>query len=518
MIELVRARILIIDLRSQLTYNIERVNRELGYRSAVLPPKKAKEWLVAGYRTDAIILSGGDQSAYDDDAPAPPDEIFTARRADGSKIPILGICYGHQWLAHKLGGSVAAVHAEHGHAVMRVTSDCSVLFKGLPDLQAVWMNHGDSVTRMPPGFRLTAVSQDTNADAAMENVEESMFSLQAHPEATHSECGPRILDNFLRFAGCKKDWQPSSLIDTTRAVLADQIAGGKLLLPYSGGVDSSVAGAIAGPVFGERLQGVTIDGGQLRHNELDEVRSHAELIKLQHYVIDMRSALRFFQWVTHSEAKRKLVFQPHFYERPLRGAIRKFNATHVMQGTLAPDIIESGGTGGDVIKTHHNFGNDLGVPEVIPLSNLFKYEVRALARTLGLPESISERKPFPGPGLFIRVVGKPVTAELLTCVRWADHLVECIVRKDDEFWRNEISQLVVAYLGVDVVGQKGDKRAYAGNIGIRAVKTVDFMTAEGVELPTSMRREIKRVLPANPLVARVNFDETDKPPGATEYE
>jgi GMP synthase (glutamine-hydrolysing) len=235
-------------------------------------------------------------------------------------------------------------------------------------------------------------------------------------------------------------------------------------------------------------------------------------------VIDMSERVAFFAGVTDAQFKRKNVFQKEIYVPGTVGVVRRVAATQFLQGSLVPDFIESGATGGEMIKTHHNIGIDVGVPQLHPLSTLFKYEVRVLARELGLPESVSERKPFPGPGLFIRIVGIPVSNPILDCLRSSTYEVERILQSDQRFWREEVSQPVVGYFGTSTVGQKGDNRVYSGSIVTRVVKTLDYMTAEGVEIPSEMRREIKRVVTKHPLVVRALFDETDKPPGTTEFE
>ncbi len=517
MTTLSRARILIIDLRSQTTKLIERSVRELGYRSAILDPAKAKAWLRGSIDTDAIILSGGDFSIYQENAPRPPEEIFTARRKDGSTIPILGICYGMHYLASKFSGKVAAETPEHGRTTIKRTLP-SFVFGQTPVEQQVWMNHGDSVVSVPEGFAVAAISRESGAIAAIENHEKQIFGVQFHPEATHTIYGKHVLENFLRFCRCAKDWSPSSIIDDIRDELEDVVGGEKVAMGFSGGVDSTVAAAIAAPVLKERLRGITLDADHLRQGELSEIDLHAKAAGLSHHVIDLRHTVALFAEITDAETKRKKVFQQGIYIPEMTRGIRDFGAQYFLQGTLAPDLIESGATGGDTIKTHHNVGIDVGVPQLHPLGNLFKYEVRALARELGLPEGVAERKPFPGPGLFIRVLGTPVTHELLECVRVSNEAVEQILRRDGTFWREEISQLVVAYLGVNTTGQKGDGRVYGGAIVVRAIKTLDFMTAEGLEIPREMWREIKSLVTKHPLVVRAFADSTDKPPATTEFE
>lgn len=519
MSELALARILLVDLRSQLTMNIWRLARELGYRVAILPPKKAAEWLSAGTPTDAIILSGGNFSVFEEGAPQIPGEVFEARRADGSNVPIFGICYGHQGLAYDLGGKVATIHPEYGRTTIRLCQSPSVLFDGLPKEQSVWMNHGDTVTEVPPGFLVTARSRDTNAIAAMENVAENRFSTQFHAEATETVFGPQMLGNFLKFSGAPKDWSASSLVDATRGMLDNELGDDNLVLPFSGGVDSTTVAAIAEPVLRERLHAVTIDARQLRLNEVDEIRLHARAAGLvNHRVVNMHDKVALFAGITDAETKRKVVFQQGIYLPGILGEIQRVSATRVMDGTLGPDLIESGKTGGEIIKTHHNIGLDYGVPQLHPLGNLFKYEVREIARKLGLPESVSERKPSPGPGGFLGIIGVPVCNEYLDCLAESTYHVERILQTNRKFWCEEVSQPVVGYFGTPTTGQKGDGRVYRGFIAVRAVKTLDYMTAEGLEIPSAMRREIKSVVTKHRLVVRCMFDETDKPPATTVFE
>jgi GMP synthase (glutamine-hydrolysing) len=375
----------------------------------------------------------------------------------------------------------------------------------------------------------------------------SMWGVQFHPEVSHTPHGKAILANFLRFAACEQDWQPSSVVASIQEDVAQQVGNERVIFGFSGGVDSTTVSAILAPVLGDRLHAVTIDGGQLRQGELDEIRVHANAAGVDLRVIDGRDvfqevlnnylcrldyrslfgklfarvvnvlAKRVFGYrgVTDAEEKRrrfKLV-----YSLLLVRAANEVGARKMLQGTLAPDRIESGTTGGAVIKSHHNVGLNMGaLAQLHPIGHLFKYEVRALAKEIGLPESVWNRQPFPGPGLFLRVVGVPATPDKLKIVRWADARAREILTGRGIY--DELSQLIVAYLGVNTVGVKGDARVYRGSIVVRAVETIDFMTAEGVWFPKAVADEIKRMLSAHPEIVRVWFDPTDKPPATTEME
>lgn len=516
-----RPKILVIDLRSQTTMLIERCLRERGYRSAVLSPIKAADWVRSGNDTLAVIASGGDFSVYAEGAPRIPQEILTARLPNGKPLPVLGICYGHQVLAHQLGGLVEKKYSEYDpNALIQLTesSEQCALFDGTPERQRVVMNHGDSVTRLPEGFLTLATSAHVDGIAAFADPTNTYLGVLFHPEVTQTRFGQTILENFVRMCGCEKDWWPTSMISTIRDGVVEAARGEKLLEGYSGGVDSSILAAICAPALGRNLRGVTIDADNLRLGELEEIRRHATILGLDLDVIDAGESVALFDTID-AEKKRKRVFQDGIYVPNLVQAIQEFGAELLLQGTTAPDLIESGATGGDVIKTHHNVGIDVGIPQLHPLGHLFKYEVRALGRELGLSKSIWARKPFPGPGLFIRIIGTLVTHQLLACVREADAEVDDILRRSlTEEQYDDISQIVVAYLGINTVGQKGDKRVYTGSILVRAIKTLDFMTAEGVAFGAEIQHEIARTVTRHPLVARAFFDPTGKPPGTTEFE
>jgi GMP synthase (glutamine-hydrolysing) len=510
-------QVLIIELGSQYTLLIGRTLRELGVRSIILEPKRAEAWLKL-HTPRAIILSGSDASVYDTNAPRPPELVLTAQRDDGSLTPVLGICYGMQWMANASGGRVESVekHRAYGPDTIERTAHLDDLLLGLtPTRQQVWMSHGDTVTIPPPGFSVLAKSQ-SGAAAVIGNG--THFGVQFHPEVIETQHGKQILENFLfKIAECDRDWEPKSLVDSIYTdVMSAMGPDDKAIFGLSGGVDSSTLAAVLAPVLGDRLLAVTIDGGQFREGELDEIREHACLIGVQLCIIDARDEFAAaLADVTDAEEKRGR-FRT-LYSKLLQKTGREFGAQWLVQGTLAPDKIESGATGGAVIKTHHNVNLDTGLlKQLHPFDHLFKYEVRDLARALGLPERICEREPFPGPGLFLRILGAPVTPELLEVVCWADARVREILMRHDAL--RHMSQLVVAYMTTPTVGVKGDARVYRGSVIIRAVHTLDFMTAIGIRFPDEPWREIEQTLAQHPLIVRVWEDSMPKPPATTEFE
>lgn len=504
-------QILVVDMGSQYTLVIGRTLRELGFRSAVLSPGKAENWLKSN-EPKAIILSGGSASVYGENSPEPPKNILK------KNIPVLGICYGMQWISHNSAGLVVAHHErkEYGEATA-VFDTKDLLFKGIKKKNIVWASHGDSVEKAPPGFKIIARSGDGKVIEAMSNPGKNIWGVQFHPEVTHTKEGKKILVNFLeRVAKCEKDWQPADMVDDIRNEIARVASGKKAIIGFSGGVDSTALSAALAPVFQKKLLAVCIDTGGLRRNELDEIEFNANAAGVSLKII--KAAGRFQKSIgrqTHSELKRKKFKK--IYGRILEEEAKKFRADFIVQGSLATDLIESGSAGkADLIKSHHNVGLNLKVKELHPFRNLFKYEVRELARSLKLPSSISERQPFPGPGLFIRIIGEPPRKDKLDIVRWADGEVTDILKKYKVY--GEVSQLIVALDCQRTVGIKGDGRVYAYSVIVRGVKTLDFMTAEGVQFPAQVRREISTVVTKHPKIVRVFFDETNKPPATTEME
>lgn len=504
-------QILVIDLKSQYTQVIGRSLRELGFRAAILAPKKAGKWLLKN-NPKAIILSGGSNSVYDERAITPPEVIFE------KKVPILGICYGMQWLAQWFGGEIHAAlkDKEYGKAGIVIDNDIDPIFRGLIGNKTVWASHGDSVSKLPDGFKRIASSQTNSGIAAISNSEQKIWGLQFHPEVTHTEDGKKMLGNFLRICNVSLDWVPGDVIGDVQRGIKKAIGGKKAIIGFSGGVDSSTLTAIIQSELGKNLLVVCINTGGLRKNEINEVRANAKEVGVSLTVVN--AARRFqkaLRGVTDAEKKRD-VFKK-LYVVILEEIAKKFGAEFVIQGSLATDFIESQAAGeAELIKSHHNIGNKWKLTEIHPFRDIFKYEVRALARKLNLPEAISERQPFPGPGLFIRIVGIPVTIPKLSILRWADDKVRTIL-KNQGIYRDQ-SQVVVGLWGIKTVGIKGDKRSYAYPIVVRSVKTRDFMTVDGVDFPTDIKKEIEKAVTVHPQINRVVWDTTDKPPATTEFE
>lgn len=504
----------ILEMGGQFTLLIERALRELGYRSVILDPKKAKSWFEAN-PIDAVILSGGSASVYEEGAPQPPENLLSMRNSVGRPLSILGICYGMQWLAHRLGGTVEPVsgNREYGPAQITLSHNQTGLFDGTPDTQQVWMSHGDSVTRLPAGFTVLATTA-TGTIAAMNNG--TVYGVQFHPEVHDTPKGKQIIGNFMEAAGCAKDWKPGQMVSQIQERVLSQVGNSLVIGGFSGGVDSTCMAKLLAEVLGDRYQAITVDCGNFREGEIEEIVRHAEAAGVNHRIIDAKAEFAELMAGTIDAEEKRDRFRTGYLRNFKMGA-SDFKAPWVAQGTLAPDRIESGATGGSVIKTHHNVGLDFGeLQQLHPLDSLFKYEVRALAQEIGLPESVWSRQPFPGPGLFIRVVGTPATPEKVEIVRWADARVKEILVAAGVY--DQLSQLVVAYLGLNTVGVKGDGRVYGGMIAVRAVQTLDFMTARGVHFSDQVEDQICSVLCQHREVVRAVFDPTPKPPGTTEFE
>jgi GMP synthase (glutamine-hydrolysing) len=502
---------LVVDFGGQYTQLIVRRVRELGVYSEMVPWTTAAE-RIRNDRPTAVILSGGPRSVLE---PGAPDLDFSV--LDG--IPTLGICYGQQLMAARLGGRVEkANHKEYGHRVFTPASE-DVLVGGLASNQ-VWMSHGDQVLDVPPGFKVTA-STDTCPIAAFENREGKQFGVQFHPEVTHTPDGRTVLKRFLfDHAGLKGDWTSESFIEEQIASIREAVGEGKVLCAVSGGVDSSVMAALLIRAIGERAVCVFVDHGLLRKGEAEQVvdtfagHFHANL-----KAFDEKD--RFFgalAGVTDPERKRKIigenfvrVFEDHANELK--------ECDFLAQGTLYPDVIESGSPTAAKIKTHHNVG---GLPDwmrmklIEPLRWLFKDEVRNVGRLLGLPEEMVEREPFPGPGLGVRVLGE-VTRERVRMVQEADWIFRSELR--ERGLHKGIWQSYAALLDVRSVGVMGDERTYEQPIVLRAVQSEDAMTARAVNIPFDALEVIaSRIVNEVNGVNRVFYDLTSKPPATIELE
>lgn len=512
-------QVLIVDYGSQYTLVIGRTLRELGVRSAILPEDKAERFLES-YTPKAVILSGSHFSVHSDGAPQLPKNLDLS----GTKYKVLGVCYGMQLLAHTLGGKVDRPQGHREYGPAKVDVDTShPLFAGVSSTTDVWASHGDTVVELPNGFREIGRS---GGCAAMCNESNTILGIQFHPEVVDTKEGKKILQNFLDIASCAKDWNPTDLIKEIQDEVIEVVrkkAGSNtspqenVVLGVSGGVDSTTLAALLAPVLGDKLVCVAIDTGGVRSGEVEELKANVESAGVKNLIV-LEASDEFIKNIsTTIDAQEKRGKFRDVYKKLFEEQIAKHNAGFIVQGTLATDIIESGEAGKSaLIKTHHNVGLDWEVDDLHPLRNLFKYEVRELGKALGLPEGVYNRSPFPGPGLYLRIVGEPVSKENLDLVREADKSVRDIVKKHGI--EKDISQLIVAMLGIKSVGVKGDERVYGHAIAIRAVETVDFMTANGYYFKKAVMEEIIATLTKHKEIVRVFFDMTPKPPATTEFE
>jgi len=511
-----KIQILIIDLGSQYTEIIRRSLRYLGFRSVILPSEASLRWTEEN-KPKGIILSGGSASVYDADAPKIPEKIL------GFDIPVLGICLGMQWLAYLNDkNSVQAVKEGKSYGPVEVTLKTSKLFENLLEKNSAkmdaWSSHGDSVRSTPVGFDVIATSQSGSVIEAMECVPKKLWAVQFHPEVEETQDENIILNNFAAgICGCVKDYNKQDVITEIRENTKKALSSGTAIIGVSGGVDSTTLAAILAPALGDKLKAFIVDTGGMRKNEVEKVKEIAEKAGINLEVID-KYGDKFIKNVSRSiNAEEKRAHFRSVYGEVFKEVARSYGATHMIQGTLATDLIESGSAGNSaLIKTHHNVDLDLGLKEITPLSDFFKFEVRELAREFGLEELVSQRQPFPGPGLYLRIIGVPVSAELLEIVREADYEVAQILKKHNVY--NKISQTIVALLGVNTVGVKGDGRVYGYSFVVRTVETADFMTVKGFYLSKEICEEITSVLIKYPQIVRVFYDFTPKPPATTEFE
>ena len=520
-------KILILDFGAQYTQLIARRIREIGVYCEIWAwdhdPAEIAAWGAKG-----IILSGGPESTVEAGSPRAPQEVFDAG------VPILGICYGMQTMAVQLGGRVESGHErEFGYAEVEVSAPCGLLdglkdHAGSPPRLDVWMSHGDRVTAVPPNFHITARTESV-AIVAMADEQRRWYGVQFHPEVTHTKSGTDMLRRFVvDLCGCATLWTAANIIEDQIERVRAQVGEGDVLLGLSGGVDSSVVAALLHRALGDRLTCVFVDTGLLRWQEGDQVMqmfaANAEAGGMGVKVIRVNAAERYYAAlaaVEDPEAKRKIIGRL-FVEIFDEEAAKLSNIQWLAQGTIYPDVIESAGskTGkAHVIKSHHNVG---GLPEkmklglVEPLRELFKDEVRRLGVALGLPRHMVYRHPFPGPGLGVRILGevKPEYAELLAK---ADHIFIEELRRADLYDR--VSQAFAVFLPVKSVGVVGDARAYEWVIALRAVETIDFMTAHWAHLPYDfLDRVARRIVNELRGVSRVVYDISGKPPATIEWE
>jgi GMP synthase (glutamine-hydrolysing) len=506
--------VLVVDLGAQYAQLIARRIRECHvYSEIVAHDMPASE--LASRRPAGIVLSGGPASVYEAGAPALDPAVFELG------VPVFGICYGHQLMAQTLGGEVEATgRREYGRTLLHVTEP-GVLLEDLAADEQVWMSHGDAVTRAPDGFRVTSRT-DAIPIASMEDPERSLYAVQFHPEVAHTPKGVAVMKRFL-YDGCGllPDWTPANVIERAVATIRAQVGRAEVLCALSGGVDSAVAALLVHKAVGEQLTCVFVDTGLLREGEPEQVEEtfgrHFR-VPLMHVKAEDRFLDRLAD-VFDPEDKRRRIGEEFIrvFEEVAREQRR---ARFLVQGTLYPDVIESGSETAARIKSHHNVGGlpaDMNLELVEPLRDLFKDEVRTVGAELGLPEEIVQRQPFPGPGLAVRIVGE-VDRENLSIVRAADHVVREEIRRaglDRETWQ----AFCVLLADVRSVGVMGDGRSYEHPVVLRAVTSEDAMTADWARLPHEVLDGIaSRIVREVPGVNRVVYDITSKPPGTIEWE
>ena len=518
--------VLVVDFGAQYAQLIARRVRECHVYSEIVPSTMPVEEMLAR-KPKTIILSGGPSSVYAPGAPPAPAGLFE------TGVPVLGICYGFQLMVAALGGTVektgiaeyGATDFAAGGEAGRVGGEAGRLLAGTPPRQQVWMSHGDTATSAPPGFTVTGSTPATPV-AAMEEPSRRWYGVQFHPEVMHTTHGQPILRNFLDLAGCRPSWTTQNIVDDQVAAIRAQIGdNGRAICGLSGGVDSAVAAALVQRAIGDRLTCVFVDHGLLRKGEAEQVeKDFVAATGVQLHVVDAAATfLAALGEVSDPETKRKIIGREFIraFERAARDIRASDECSFLVQGTLYPDVVESGGgTGTANIKSHHNVGglpDDLRFQLVEPLRSLFKDEVRQVGASLGLPAAIVARQPFPGPGLAVRIVGS-VTASRLRILREADFIVRSELTAaglDEEIWQCP----VVLLADIRSVGVQGDGRTYGHPIVLRPVTSEDAMTADWSRLPYDVLARIStRITNEVHEVNRVVLDVTSKPPGTIEWE
>ncbi len=513
-----RETVIVIDFGGQYNQLVARRVRECNVYCEIYSYKTNIETIKA-MNPKGIILTGGPNSCYEADSPTYTKELFELG------IPVLGLCYGAQLMMHILGGKVeAAPVREYGKTEVLVDKKDSKIFADVSEKTICWMSHFDYISQVAPGFTISAHTADCPV-AAAENADKGLYAIQYHPEVLHTVEGTKMLSNFvLNVCGCAGDWKMDAFVENTVKEIREKVGDGRVLLALSGGVDSSVAAGLLSKAIGKQLTCVFVDHGLLRKDEGDEVESvFGPEGQFDLNFIRVNAQQRYYDklaGVTEPEAKRKIIGEE--FIRIFEEEAKKIGAVDFLaQGTIYPDVVESG-LGGEsaVIKSHHNVG---GLPDYVdfkeiiePLRDLFKDEVRKAGLELGIPEKLVFRQPFPGPGLGIRIIGE-VTAEKVQIVQDAD----AIYREEiaNAGLDQEINQYFAALTNMRSVGVMGDERTYDYAVALRAVKTIDFMTAESAELPYEVLNKVmNRIINEVKGVNRVFYDLTSKPPGTIEFE
>ncbi len=508
--------ILIIDFGSQYNQLITRRVREHHVYCEIEPPDIALS-SIKSLSPQGIILSGGPASVYGKNSPKVNAEIFNLN------IPVLGICYGMHFMIKSLGGEVEGTNKrEYGLANLKITDEASI-FSKVKDKTLCWMSHGDSVVRLPDGFNVIASTENTRI-AAVANKEKRFYGLQFHPEVVHTPEGKKMLGNFLfNICGCKKSWTMKSFVRKSIEEIKAEVGDKKVILGLSGGVDSSVATALLYKAIGKQLTCVFVDNGLLRNNEGEKIRS----LFRNHFQVNLRYVnarerfLKPLKGVIDPEKKRKIIGKT--FITVFEAEAKKIKEVEFLgQGTLYPDLIESRSAFGGpsaVIKSHHNVG---GLPKkmnlklIEPLKHLFKDEARILGKELGLPDDIIFRQPFPGPGLAVRIIGE-ITAKRLSILRQADDILIAEIKKNNYY--KKLWQSFAVLLPLKSVGIMGDQRTYENVLVIRAVTSLDAMTADWARLPHSLLARISnRIINEVKGINRVTYDISSKPPSTIEWE
>ena len=508
--------IAVLDFGSQYTQLIARRIRECSVYSKIYPFKTSGKELKKD-NVVGVILSGGPESVLSKGSPRPDKRIFDLG------IPVLGICYGVQLIAHLLGGKVEkSSQREYGHGILKIRRK-GRLFRGLPNKLRVWNSHGDRLSKLPKGF-IAVASTENSGFAGIADERRRIFGIQFHPEVDHTQGGGNILENYLgRICGCKGDWSMASMAEESIASIKETVGSDRVLLGLSGGVDSSVAAALIHKAIGRQLTCVFVDNGLLRLNERELV---VDLYR-RHFKMDVRVAraggkfLKGLKGVSDPERKRKII--GNTFVEVFQESLKKIgHAKFLAQGTLYPDVIESVSIGGNpaaTIKSHHNVG---GLPKKMkfkllePLRQLFKDEVRALGAELGLPKEVVWRQPFPGPGLGVRVMGS-ITKSKLDILRKADAILHDEMMQTDLYYK--VWQSFCVFLPVRTVGVMGDERTYENVVAVRIVESKDAMTADWVRVPYEiLQRVSNRIINEVSGINRVVYDISSKPPGTIEWE